>query len=627
MNKFEADKDFFRDIIVNSVDGVLVLDQEGVVQFANPAAEHMLDRMAPLVGNIFGFPMLADRPTEIDIKRKSGEMILAEMRLSPIIWHGTNAYLASLRNMTDRRRIENDLIRAKEQAFKASKLKTDFLANVSHEIRTPLNAMLGMSDLLGETNLDLEQQRFLEVIQRAGNSLLALLNDLLDLSKIEAGQMQLENHDFDLHVLLDSTLDLMRHRAEEKGLVLDVEVTPEVARSIRADSHRLRQILLNLIGNAIKFTSRGRVHIRVEMDPVRTGSTLFSIIDSGIGIPKERWAAVFKRFIQADTSTSRQHGGSGLGLTIVRELVDLMRGHVWLDSEVGKGTTFFVSIPFAEAIRPSPASDRPFAGFQVLVIEPDLKLRTDIRSKLSLWGMDVNECKTWEEALRFEDSPIDVVVSRTLSTRNIVLTDSNPSWTVGRAQVGWKPSSGFPPRASAYFAAPVTTLKLAESIGRALDRMVPPSLAEAAVETNDIDHKLRVLLVEDSIDNQALIREYLRSIPHELDVAENGHIGFEKFKSRLYDIVLMDMQMPVVDGFESTRMIRYFERDLDRKPTSIIALTASALASDLEKTLRAGCNRHVTKPVSKKMLLTSIFDELSSVRDVREPVIESRHLG
>jgi PAS domain S-box-containing protein len=398
---------------------------------------------------------------------------------------------AAARDVTERKRVEAELREAKANAESASRTKSDFLASMSHEIRTPMNAIMGIADLLAKTALSPEQDKYVQIFRRAGDNLLNLINDILDLSKVEASQLELERTGFSLNDLLEKVTEMVAVRAHEKGLALVCEIAPNVPTDLVGDSTRLRQVLLNLLGNAIKFTESGEVALRVTPDADSSVPTAlrFTISDTGIGIPGEKLGRVFERFTQADSSTTRRFGGSGLGLTISKRLVELMGGRIWAESTVGKGSVFSFAVPL----------------------------------------------EIWAGAIRRAAVP-----------------------------VGTGPELPLP--------------------------------------------ALRILLAEDSPDNRAITVAYLQDTPYRVEIAENGSIACEKFTAGQYDLVLMDRQMPVMDGLTATRTIRAWEQANDRPPTPIIALTASALKGDREMCLAAGCTAYLSKPIKQEVLLQAIKD-------------------
>jgi PAS domain S-box-containing protein len=387
---------------------------------------------------------------------------------------------------------------AKAAAESASQTKSTFLASMSHEIRTPMNAIMGIADLLAKTTLSPEQDEYVQIFRRAGQSLLHLINDILDLSKVEAAQIELERNPFSLNVHLKRVMALITPRALEKGLTLSCEIALDVTNELVGDAPRLEQVLFNLLGNAIKFTQTGGVSLRVVRVPDGpTPTTLgFIVSDTGIGIASDKLDAVFERFTQADSSTTRRFGGSGLGLTIARQLVELMGGSISCVSELGQGSVFTFTAPF--------------------------------------------------------ETPNESALLETMPAR--------PS-------------------------ADTTPLTLAP---------------------------LRILTVDDSRDNRALILAYLKNTPYQSDVAATGAMACEMFTAGQYDVVLMDRQMPVMDGLTATRAIRAWEKANDRRPTPIIALTAAAMRGDREVCLAAGCTAYLTKPIDRDVLLRAIAEHTAA---------------
>jgi PAS domain S-box-containing protein len=448
---------------------------------------------------------------EIRVRRADGEYRWHLSRAAALLdRHGAIVqWVGTCTDIEERKQAEVELERrvvertaeANEQTLRAqqaSGAKSEFLAMMSHEIRTPMNVIVGLADLLWESVLPAPQHEYVGMLRKAGEALLTVINDVLDLSAVEARRLQIQSMEFDLKATLDSVLAVMRSRADGRGVRLVSNAAEGVPNRVIGDPDRLRQILINLIGNAIKFSEGGWVSLLIQPEPgAGPGALTFSVSDTGIGIPLEKQALIFESFTQADSSITRKYGGTGLGLTISRQLVELMNGRIWVESEPGRGSTFSFTIPLGLPSDPEPDA-------------PGLAAAAD-------------PAENWNAAV---------------------------------------PNHGGP--------AP------------------------------------RILLVDDSSDNVFLMREFLKETNYCVEVASNGAEALEKVKAGAYDLILMDVQMPVLDGHSATRIIRQWEADLQLPPVPILALTAHALNSEVEKSRQAGCTAHLTKPIQRSTLLAAL---------------------
>jgi two-component system sensor histidine kinase/response regulator len=635
---------FFTD----SLDMLCLADQQGYFKRLNPAWERTLG---------FTVDELCRHPFLDFIHPDDREITIAEMkRLSEgantisfenryrcadgsyrwLLWNATpllsqQLIYADARDITERKFSEERIRKLKEAAEAANRSKSDFLAQMSHEIRTPMNAIIGMADLLWTTPLNAEQRQYVRIFRRAGITLLNLLNDVLDLSKIESGHIELEEIDFDLRELLDSVCELLAIRAHEKRLELACRIMPHVPTNLRGDPNRLRQILTNLLGNAIKFTESGEVVLRVERESGnnRTGFLRFAISDTGIGIPEEKLARVFEGFTQVDASTTRRYGGSGLGLTIAKYLVELMGGGIWVESKLGAGSTFYFTAQFGIGREPATQPElQPLdlKGLRTLVVDDNSTNRLILTEALAAWGALLTTAENGAQALTElvrasqAGEPYSLVLldcrmpemdgfqlaehiqsHSSLATMTILmLTSEDRSGDMARCR-----SLGI----DAYLIKPIQRSELSKAIQSAMSR------TQAGVETQTVQENsyrvadqlsLRLLLADDSEDNVFLIQSYLRHSGCSIEVAGNGEIAVQKFRSGQYDLVLMDLQMPVMDGYIATQRIREWEREHQAKPAPIIALSAYALQSEIDKSRDAGCTTYLTKPIRRQILLEAI---------------------
>jgi len=590
------------------------------------------------------------RNMEGRLRRRNGSIVPIMTSGVMLELGGEQCIVAITRDITQAKQGEADLIAAREAALSASQAKSDFLSSMSHEIRTPMNAILGMAQLLWETPLSLYQRRYLETMRANGDALLALIDNILDIARVESGQLSLERVSFELDDLVERAIETLGIRAHEKGVELAARIAPDVPLGMEGDPLRLRQIVINLLGNAIKFTNHGEVRLDVVRDPAPPAAARapqaiwlrFAVSDTGIGIAPEKLATIFSSFTQADSSITRQFGGTGLGLAIVKRLVELHGGEVRVESRPDAGSTFSFTIPLM--VRPAqlakdPASKLKFARRGVLVVDDTEMNRRVTREILTPCGALVDEAAGGQAALDMIDRartlgrPYDLVLldsrmpgssSFDLVTRmKLIGARGNAAAASGAAETPERvvlmlasddlASSLEGMREmglSTYIVKPIRRRDLLEAASAAVGPIGPSLAVKTApafgLPTPGPAAPIRVLLAEDSSDNRMLIEAYLKGGSYRIDEAENGEIAISMFKASKYDLVLMDIQMPIVDGYTAVRAIRQWEVEQNRSHTPIIALTASAMNEAVQHSLQVGCDSHVSKPVKRATLLEAV---------------------
>lgn len=637
-------------LITASPAAILSFDPQGRIQMWNPAAERLFGWTAQeVVGRI---PPIVPEEKQQEFHqrlqralqgeelpreetwryRKDGSVI--QVSISRANLRGADGkvsgVMAVMEDITERRRYEQELQKARSAAEAASRAKSEFLANMSHEIRTPLNGVAGMTELALETSLTPEQREYLEMAKSSANSLMTVINDILDFTKIEAGKLDLDPIEFGIRELVEDTARMLAFKADQKGLEIVADVDRDVPQTLVGDPTRLRQVLFNLLGNAVKFTEHGEVILEVKCAETMENRVRlhFSVKDTGIGIQEERQQAIFDAFTQADSSTTRRYGGTGLGLAISLRLVRLMGGEIWLESEIGKGSTFHFTAGFnvGDAVAPSDAIEfSRLQNLRVLVVDDSSTNRRILQQMLMNWGMQPALAQEGEEALvllhqaQQAGTPFPLVITDVhmpnMDGFTLVERINNDSALAG-ASIIMLTSARQPGQAErcrqlgvkGYLTKPIKQSELVSAIALAMSNPAdrkPANGTPLHAAALHSEQRLRVLIAEDNRINQVLARRLLEQHGHTVVVAGNGREALAEVESSSFDVVLMDVQMPEVDGLEATAMIRTNERSTG-KHLPIIALTAHAMKGDHERCLAAGMDGYISKPLEPAELVATI---------------------
>ncbi|QDU26127.1 Signal transduction histidine-protein kinase BarA [Anatilimnocola aggregata] len=676
MQALRTAEEKYRSIFENAVEGIFQTTPDGQYLSANPT-----------LARIYGYESVGDMQKAIrdiqhqlyvDPKRRQdfADQIKAEGVVrnfesqvfradGKVIWISENArvirdaqgnlkyYEGTVEDISERKQGQ-ELIQQKEAALAASSAKSEFLARMSHEIRTPLNGVIGMLELLQGTHMSQQQQRYARVAKNSADTLLTLVNDILDFSKIEAGKLELDHTDFDLHALLEDTAELFAERAADKGLELVCHICPELPASVHGDPDRLRQIVVNLLNNALKFTTRGQVVLRATLDEKQPDGgeehvqIRFCVEDTGIGIPADRTDRLFRSFSQVDISTTRKYGGTGLGLAICRELVGLFGGEIGVNSVLNKGSQFWFTLPLKK--QPLEQQRRlimpqELANIRVLAVDDNQTNRELLHEQFGSWGLALESVCGGREALeklamgKSQNRPFQLVLldfnmpgmdglelARAIrlntdyeAARLVMLSSSGTLFDDPRLA-----RSGL----SACLPKPVRQSKLFDIVVEMFgpQRASSTKPLNAPVRSKPAKKRdTKILVAEDNEVNQQVVSEILAAAGFDCQLVSNGRWAFDEVQKQVFDLVLMDCQMPEMDGFETTRAIRTNEaKDDNQKRLPIIALTANAVAGDRERCLAAGMDGYVTKPINPTTLIDAIENLLAQIDRPAEGAVEGK---
>ncbi|HWV18595.1 MAG TPA: response regulator [Rhodocyclaceae bacterium] len=634
-----------------ALDCIVFVDNGGCITEFNPAAERTFAyRRADVIGKdmstlLLPLPLVSqhleamqayqegqadailDHRRTITARRSNGSEFPAEVVVVANNVGGRREFAVWLRDTTETWQAADAMLKARVAAEDANRAKSDFLANMSHEIRTPLNAIIGITELAMDTELNREQREYLNLVRSSGDALLSIINELLDYSKIEAGHLEFERIDFSLRHAVATAVRSLAAKANEQRLELLINIGRDVPDALIGDPHRIRQILTNLISNAIKFTPQGEVEVQVSRLPVQEGDSVmlqFDVRDTGIGIPRDKLGVIFDAFTQVDTSTTRNFGGTGLGLAICTRLVEALGGRIWAESEPGRGSTLRFNARFSlNPAIPPPQLPTSLAGVRILVADTNSRHRALLGEQLSDWGMRVRGVDTVSALLAELESAARCGLPMRIALVDAALLEIDGAQLIQRMRATLPPpalivmqhvhtrrrsTDAEPwPGSSARLLKPLLADELLNSLLSALgegsveDRGRP----QRHKPSGRTGRSLNILLAEDNPINQTLALRMLEKLGHRAHVVANGLAALDACAERNYDVILMDVQMPVMGGFEATAALRAREAETGRH-TPIVAMTAHAMAGDRERCLAAGMDDYVSKPIQSSVLDTAL---------------------